>query len=162
MRMRLNSVFGYVYLALFLVAAAPAPGSEVGMTPGSYESITETNRRIVERFVEIFYGQKNVRLAFETYVGDNYIQHNPGIADGREAAIEKLEPMFSHPDFTVDVKRILVDGDMAVVHLHARKTPAERGGAVVDMFRLHDLKIVEHWDVLQAIPEQSANAHPMF
>jgi predicted SnoaL-like aldol condensation-catalyzing enzyme len=128
----------------------------------AHESITETNRRIVQRFVEIFYGRRNVRLAFESFVGDPYIQHNPGIADGREAAIAKLEPMFSHPDFSVDVKRILVDGNLAVVHLHARKTPAERGGAVVDMFRLEGGKIVEHWDVLQAIPEQSANAHPMF
>jgi predicted SnoaL-like aldol condensation-catalyzing enzyme len=124
--------------------------------------LTEANRAIVSRFVDLFYRQKKVRAAFEAYVSENYIQHNPEIADGREAAILILEPMFSKPTFTVDVKRIIVDGDIAVVHLFARSTPQERGGSVMDMFRLKDGKIVEHWDVLQAIPEKSANPHPMF
>lgn len=125
-------------------------------------TVTETNRAIVEKFVDLFYRQKLVRAAFETYVAEDYIQHNPGIPDGREAAILFLEPMFSKETFTVDVKRILVDGDMAVVHLHARSSSEERGGSVMDMFRLDRGKIVEHWDVLQTVPETSANSHPMF
>ena len=125
-------------------------------------TLTETNRAIVEQFVHLFYREKLVREAFETYVVEDYIQHNPNIADGREAAILGLEPMFSKPTFMIEVKRILVDGDMAVVHLHARSSPEERGGSVMDMFRVENGKIVEHWDVLQEIPEKSANAHPMF
>jgi len=125
-------------------------------------NLTEANRAIVSRFVDLFYRQKKVRAAFEAYVSENYTQHNPEIADGREAAIMVLEPMFSKPTFTVDVKRIIVDGDIAVVHLFARSNPEERGGSVMDMFRLKNGKIVEHWDVLQTIPEKSANPHPMF
>jgi predicted SnoaL-like aldol condensation-catalyzing enzyme len=125
-------------------------------------TLTEANRAIVSEFVDLFYRKKRVREAFETYVVEDYIQHNPNIADGREAAILGLEPMFSKSTFMIEVKRILVDGDMAVVHLHARSSPKERGGSVMDMFRLENGKIVEHWDVLQEIPEKSANAHPMF
>ena len=111
---------------------------------------------------KLFYHQKNIRKAFETYVVPEYIQHNPMIADGRYAAIALLEPMFLRPGARFDVKRILVDSDLAAVHLHGQTNPENNGGAVVDLFRLKDGKIVEHWDVLQPIPEKSANAHPMF
>ena len=125
-------------------------------------SLTETNRAIVEHFVDIFYRQKDARQAFMTYVAEDYEQHNPNIPDGRDAAIEFLEPMFSRPDSRFSVKRILVDGDLAAVHLHGQSNVTEPGGAVVDLFRLKDGLIVEHWDVLQPIPKQSINPHPMF
>lgn len=125
-------------------------------------SLTERNRAIVLDFVELFYHRRQVRLAFEKHVGDIYIQHNPTIADGREAAIAMLEPMFSSPEASFDIKRVLVDGDLAAVHLHGRRTAQVRGGAVVDLFRIAEGKIVEHWDVLQPIPEHSVNPHPMF
>lgn len=120
------------------------------------------NRQIVEEFVEIFYHQKNIRKAFEEFVVEDYIQHNPNIPDGRDAAIEFLEPKFSNPSAIFDVKRILVDGDLAMVHLHGRMSVNVLGGAVADIFRLENGKIVEHWDVLQPIPENSINPHPMF
>ena len=134
-------------------ASTPAPDTN---------SLTERNRAIVEKFVDLFYRQRKVRLAFETYVSDRYVQHNPNIADGREAAIQALEPMFSNPAARFDIKRVLVDGDLAAVHLHGRPSEQSAGGAVVDLFRLENGKIVEHWDVLQPIPAQSANSHPMF
>jgi predicted SnoaL-like aldol condensation-catalyzing enzyme len=81
-----------------------------------------------------------VRAAFERHVAVAYIQHNPNIADGRDAAISALEP----------------------IHVHARSGPDERGGAVADLYRIADGLIVEHWDVLQSIPEATANDHPMF
>lgn len=126
------------------------------------QSATERNRAIVLRFVELLYRQRQVRLAFETFVDHAYVQHNPTIQDGREAAIAALEPMFSNPDSSFDIKRILVDGDLAAVHLHGRRSRDTLGGAVVDLFRLAEGKIVEHWDVLQPIPERSVNPHPMF
>ena len=127
----------------------------------------KSNRQIVEEFVEIFYRQKNVRKAFLEYVSKDYIQHNPNIPDGRNSAIEFLEPKFSNPNASFDVKRILVDGDLAMVHLHGRMSADSLGGAVADIFRLdvdasNSVKIVEHWDVLQAIPVESINPHPMF
>ena len=125
-------------------------------------SLTEINRAMVEDFANIFYDKKNVREAFMKYVTEDYIQHNPGLPDGREAAIEMLEPKFSSPLSTFSVKRILVDGDLAAIHLHGKMSPDHPGGAVVDIFRIKDKKIVEHWDVLQAIPTESVNPHPMF
>jgi predicted SnoaL-like aldol condensation-catalyzing enzyme len=125
-------------------------------------SLTETNREMVHRFVDLFYRQKDVRKAFTTFVAKDYVQHNPNIPDGREAAIGFLEPMFSRPEARFDVKRILVDGNFAAVHLHGRPNQQEPGAAVVDMFRIANGLIVEHWDVLQPIPKQAINPHPMF
>lgn len=120
------------------------------------------NRRIIEDFARLFYVERDVRQAFETYVAPDYIQHNPGVADGREAAIALLQPMFSDRNRSFEVRKILVDGDLAAIHIFARPDPAARGAAVADFYRLKDGKIVEHWDVIQPIPEKSANAHPMF
>jgi predicted SnoaL-like aldol condensation-catalyzing enzyme len=125
-------------------------------------SLTESNRAIVLRFVDLFYRQKDVRRAFTTCVAEQYVQHNPNIPDGREAAIDYLEPMFSRPEARFDIKRILVDGDLAAVHLHGRPNEDEPGGAVVDLFRLENGLIVEHWDVLQPFPKHAINPHPMF
>jgi predicted SnoaL-like aldol condensation-catalyzing enzyme len=153
----------YLFIVIIMSATLFVWASDDNVAEGSKTStLTEANRKIVSRFVDLFYRQKQVRAAFEAYVAEDYIQHNPDIADGREAAVLVLEPMFSKPTFMAEVKRIIVDGDIAVVHLYARSTPEERGGSVMDMFRLKNGKIVEHWDVLQAIPEKSANPHPMF
>lgn len=120
------------------------------------------NRRIIEDFARLFYVERDVRQAFETYVAPDYVQHNPGVPDGREAAIALLQPMFSDPKHSFEVRKIIVDGDLAAIHIFARPDPAARGAAVADFYRLKDGKIVEHWDVIQPIPEKSANAHPMF
>jgi len=123
---------------------------------------SEDNRRIVSQFVRIFYDERDVRRAFEGYVVPDYVQHNPNIRDGREAAIQALTPLFSNPSVHLEVRHVLVDGDMAVVHLFARSAPDARGAAVADIFRLSHGKIVEHWDIIEDIPEKTANPHPMF
>jgi predicted SnoaL-like aldol condensation-catalyzing enzyme/catechol 2,3-dioxygenase-like lactoylglutathione lyase family enzyme len=122
--------------------------------------IAPDNRGIMEDFVALFYAERRVADAFERHVAPDYIQHNPAIADGRDAAIAFLEPKFGAPGATFDVKRLIVDGDFAVVHLHGRPDPAQPGVAVADIYRLEGGKIVEHWDVLQPVV-QSANLRPM-
>jgi predicted SnoaL-like aldol condensation-catalyzing enzyme len=145
---------------LALVCAVPlAPPAMAQAT----EAPALSNRQIVERFIDLFYRQGRVREAFETHVHEDYIQHNPLAPDGRAAAIAALEPYFaSQPDAVREVHRIIVDGDLAAVHVRSRQNPEDRGFAIVDILRLEDGKIVEHWDVIQAVPEQSANPHPMF
>ena len=124
---------------------------------------TERNREIVTRFVNLFYTQGHVREAFMTYVAPAYIQHNPVAQDGRDAAIAALEPYFaSQPGAIREVQRIIVDGDLAAVHVRVRQNAQDRGFAVVDILRLDNGMIVEHWDVIQPVPERSANPHPMF
>jgi predicted SnoaL-like aldol condensation-catalyzing enzyme len=125
-------------------------------------SATERNRAVIDDFVELFYRRREVRRAFERHVASDYIQHNPGLPDGRDAAVSALEPKFSAPGFHADVKLVLIDGDYAAIHVHARPAPEHRGGAVADLYRLADGRIVEHWDVLQPVPESAANDHPMF
>lgn len=136
--------------ALMLGGAAPDP------------DLTERNRAVVQDFARLFYAEKNVRAAFIAHVAPDYIQHNPGLPDGREAAIAALEPKFSDPKASFEVKRILVDGNDAMIHLHARPEPGARGAAVADLYRLENGRIVEHWDVIQPVPPTSANPHPMF
>jgi len=123
---------------------------------------TEANRAVVTDFARLFYDERDVKDAFEKYVSTDYTQHNPNIPDGRDAAIAALAPMFSREGASFDVKRIIVDGDMAVIHLHGRTDPATKGGAVADIFRLKDGKIVEHWDILQPIADKTINPHPYF
>jgi len=123
---------------------------------------TERNRKVIEDFARTFYEKRDVEAAFKAHVVPDYIQHNPGIADGRQAAIDALKPMFSSPGARFDVKRIVVDGQYAVIHLFGRGDPKTPGAAVADIYRLKNGKIVEHWDILQPMPEKSANPHPMF
>ncbi len=150
-------------LALGL-AAGLALGSAAAARPASQSraALTERNRAIVTAFAHRFYDQRDVRGAFEAFVAPEYIQHNPSIPDGRDAAIAALEPKFSAPTASFSVKRIIVDGDMAVIHLHGRPSPDNPGGAVADIYRLKDGRIVEHWDVLQPIQTQTVNPHPYF
>jgi predicted SnoaL-like aldol condensation-catalyzing enzyme len=146
---------------LLIACAAPAVSAGVGDQAAARQTLT--NREIVERFIDLFYRQGRVREAFETYVHEDYIQHNPLAADGRAAAIAALEPYFaSQPDAVREVHRVIVDGDLAAVHIRARQNPQDRGVAIVDILRLENGRIVEHWDVIQPVPEQSANPHPMF
>lgn len=120
------------------------------------------NRSVIEDFARLFYVERDVRQAFETYVAPDYIQHNPGVPDGRDAAIALLQPMFSDRNHSFEVRKIIVDGDLAAIHIFAKPDPKARGAAVADFYRLKNGKIVEHWDVIQPIPEKAANAHPMF
>ena len=120
------------------------------------------NRVSFERFVDLFYTQKRVADAFAGHVSHEYRQHNPTIGDGPEAAVEMLTPKFDgSPDAHFEVQRILVDGDLAMVHVKASR-PGAQDAAVADIYRFEDGRIVEHWDVLQQVPVHAANDHPMF
>jgi len=125
-------------------------------------SNTEANRAIITEFAEIFYHQRDVRRAFELFVSaDTYIQHNPTISDGREAAILALHDKFGHPNANFQIKKILVDGDLAVVHVRAFPSGGKEA-AVADFYRLAEGKVIEHWDVLQLVPETAQNSNSMF
>jgi predicted SnoaL-like aldol condensation-catalyzing enzyme len=119
------------------------------------------NREIVTEFTRLFYTERDVRGAFDRFVVEDYIQHNPTIPDGREAAVQMLEPKFSTPDAMFEVQRILVDGDLALIHVKA-SFPGNPVAAVADIYRLEGGKVVEHWDVLQRMPDEVANEHPLF
>lgn len=123
--------------------------------------MTNDNRELVTEFARIFYTERDPRTAFARFVSPGYIQHNPGLPDGPDGAVAGLEPKFQADGARFEVQRILVDGDLAVVHLKA-SIPGARPTAVADFYRIADGLLVEHWDVLQPVPAESANAHPMF
>ena len=119
----------------------------------------ERNKRTVVEYYELAFNAKQPEQAVERYVGSRYIQHNPQAPDGTEAFIGFVK---AFPEASVDIRRVFADGDIVVTHSLLKFTPDERGTVAVDFFRLEDGKVVEHWDVLQPFPEESANAHPMF
>ncbi|MCK1382787.1 nuclear transport factor 2 family protein [Bradyrhizobium sp. 21] len=122
----------------------------------------EANRKAVLAFYEKGLNQKDADAAL-AYVGDRYVQHNPNAADGPDGFrkfIGFLREKF--PNSHSDIKRSFVDGDYVILHVHAVRETGTKGNAIVDIFKLENGKIVEHWDVVQPIPENPANNNTMF
>jgi predicted SnoaL-like aldol condensation-catalyzing enzyme len=120
------------------------------------------NKRVVLEFYEKGINQKDADAAI-AYLGSHYIQHNPNAADGADGFrkfIGFLKEKF--PQSRSEIKRVFTDGDNVILHVHAVREPGTRGNAIIDIFRLENGKIVEHWDVIQPVPETSANSNGMF
>jgi predicted SnoaL-like aldol condensation-catalyzing enzyme len=150
-------------IRLALGAAVLALASTAAPAQAQGAACKLTARQVVEKFIPLFYEQRNAKAAFETWVAADYIQHNPIAKDGRDNAIAALQPFFdAMKEMRYTVKLVIAEGDHVAVHNHLQMNATDRGSAVVDIFRVKDCKIVEHWDVIQAVPEKSANAHPMF
>jgi len=123
----------------------------------------EINKKNVVEFYNAALNEKDFEKASK-YLGATYIQHNPVAADGPEGLkgfIAFLKDKF--PNNKSDIKRVFADGNYVIVHVHAVRTPGDRGNAIIDIFRLDDNgKVVEHWDAVQPIPEKAANNNGMF
>lgn len=111
-----------------------------------------------DRFCDLFYRQKKIREAFETYIAPDYIQHSAGMAQGREAAIAVLEPMFARENFQTIPVRTFRDGNLSGVILDVRVGDAVRA-VVVDIYRLERGRIVEHWDVKGELAPEQRNGY---
>jgi predicted SnoaL-like aldol condensation-catalyzing enzyme len=122
----------------------------------------EANRAAVLAFYEKGLNQKDADAAL-AHVGNRYVQHNPNAPDGPDGFrkfIGFLREKF--PNSHSEIKRSFVDGDFVILHVHAVREPGTRGNAIIDIFKLENGKIVEHWDVVQPIPENPANNNTMF
>lgn len=122
----------------------------------------EANRKTAVAFYEAAINRKDYDAAVK-YLGPQYKQHNPTAADGPEglkAFIEFLKTRF--PAQHGDIKRVIAAGDLVVLHVHSTRGDNTPGRAIVDIFRLENGKVVEHWDVIQDIPEKAANSNGMF
>ena len=126
------------------------------------ETQQERNKKIVVAFYEAAINLKDFAAASQ-YMGTQYRQHNPLAADGPaglQAYMQFLKEKF--PASHSEIKRAFADGDYVILHVHAVRVPGTRGNAIVDIFRLESGKVVEHWDVIQEIPEKAANGNGMF
>lgn len=132
--------------------------SQLGFDPVDTSNRTAlSNREVAERFIHLFYEEDNPEEAFTCWVHPDYIQHNPNAPTGRDNTLAMMRSsMVRFPDLTHDVKRVIwgqPDCSMVAVHFHFKRTRDERGHAIVDLLRFADGYLVEHWDVMQAIPE---------
>ncbi|MDX6237080.1 MAG: hypothetical protein QOG10_1895 [Kribbellaceae bacterium] len=129
---------------------------------GSQDPRLEANKQTVLAFYEVGLNQRDFEAATKL-IGPRYVQHNPLIPDGIEgfkAFLGYLAETF--PLLRAEVKNVFAEGDFVIGHVHGVRVPGQRGSAIVDIFKLEDGKIVEHWDVMQPIPEDAANQNGMF
>jgi predicted SnoaL-like aldol condensation-catalyzing enzyme len=137
-----------------LVSSAPIPAAA--------DDTREANKKTVVEFYEAAINRKDFEAASK-FFGPRYVQHNPSAPDGIEgfkAFLGFLREKF--PQSRSEIKRVWAEGDYVILHVHAVRTPGARGSAIVDVFKLENGKIVEHWDVIQEIPEKAANNNGMF
>ncbi|MFJ2286151.1 nuclear transport factor 2 family protein [Pseudomonas iridis] len=130
------------------------------------EDAEKTPRQIVTEFFDLAFVQRHPTVAAMKYISpDKYIQHNPNGMDGRATFIDGFAKYVEKSKYQAVIKRIIAEGEMVVVHSHGFSDPddsKDRGEASVDIFRVENGKIVEHWDVIQPVPETSKNSNTMF
>lgn len=120
------------------------------------------NKKIVLTMYQHLIGEKDLEKA-RRYMGQTYKQHAPYARDGHEGVGEWIKGFKdAFPNHRYEVKKVIAEGDFVVLHLHGMNGPNPHGESVVDIFRVIDGKVVEHWDVIQAIPDTADNANSMF
>jgi predicted SnoaL-like aldol condensation-catalyzing enzyme len=137
--------------------------SERDTLEGGTVTDAESNKQTVIAYYNMAFNERKPAEAAKEYGGPHYIQHNPQAPDGFEAFVGFVEGFVEQfPQMSLEIKRAVAEGDLVVTHSLLKTSPEDRGTAAADFFRLEDGKVVEHWDVLQPVPESAANDHPMF
>lgn len=101
--------------------------------------------------------------AIELFVGAEYIQHNPRVGDGKAAFIEYFNDMAKdYPEKSIEFVRAVAEGDLVALHTH-QTWPGKEEYVTMDFFRFNESgKIVEHWDSIQEVPNETKNGNPMY
>lgn len=138
--------------------------SLLALSSAVFASTPAQNKENALAFYEMVFNQHKLQEASDKYIGKEYLQHNPNVADGKQAFIDAFAPFLkAHPKSKATVKRAIAEGDLVALHVHSQLNDEDRGEAVVDIFRFDkDGKIVEHWDVIQPVPEKTESGRSMF
>lgn len=128
-----------------------------------HEHSEKSPKQIVTEFSTMAFVDRQPVEAANRYISEQqYIQHNPFGADGREAFINGFAKYVLDTNYRCDIKRVIAEQSLVVVHSHCKEKADDRGHAVMDIFRVENGLIVEHWDVEQSVPEKAANDNTMF
>lgn len=135
--------------------------SQLSFAQKKEDLVIAENKKIVIEFYNKLFGDKDVS-AIDKYLAEDYIQHNPSVADGSKALKKAVTEWFAGaPKEKIDIQHVAAEGDLVFLHIKS-KTATGKYISIVDIFRVKEGKIVEHWDVMQEVPEKAANTHPMF
>ncbi|EEK70378.1 hypothetical protein bcere0007_51700 [Bacillus mycoides] len=160
-------ILGIVSTLIFQASTGNNKGNSIkneNVASVSKSDVTEKekNKKMVVDFYNEVFNKHNIDI-IPKYVSEDYQQHNPFVADGRKAFMDFFKEDFvKNPNSFAEIKRVVVEGDTVALHVHSRTNSQDKGVAIVDIFRIKDGKIVEHWDVIQEIPNEAANDNTMF
>lgn len=160
----MNKFIALALSATMLTACAGTTQVAKPATQSVAQSQTERNKANAIAFYDLAFNQHKVQEAVAKYIGKTYAQHNPTVADGGQAFIDAFKPFLqTQPNYKATIHRVVAEGDLVMLHVHSQLNDTDRGQAVIDIFRFDkDGKIVEHWDVSQAVPEKTASGRTMF
>ncbi|MFF3371939.1 nuclear transport factor 2 family protein [Streptomyces sp. NPDC002680] len=154
---------GAITAVTLTVAGTASASPEAGRGHHRPESQVQHNERVAVAFLDLAFNKKQPQAAADRYVGSEFIQHNPLSADGTKPFVAYVTWRTTQsPDLKFDFKRVFGEKNLVAVHYKRTYDAADRGAAVMDIFRFEKGKIVEHWDVIQDIPETSMNDNTMF
>jgi predicted SnoaL-like aldol condensation-catalyzing enzyme len=148
-------------LKLLILAAVFSAVAAGAQTPE--QKRIQLNKDVVRNFYVLAFNKQQPAEAMKLYGGPTYKQHNPHAPDGKDAFVQFFTEFYkTKKDTSVEIKRMIAEGDYVVVHVHSKLNKQDIGSAVMDIFRLENGKLVEHWDVMQQVPKNAANKNTMF
>lgn len=160
----MNTLLRIIFVSLFSLSSIQfVQAADTTLVQKDASAKSQANLKLVVDFYNQFFNDHNVAVA-NTVVAENYKQHNPFVPDGRAPFVNYFTKVFKdNPERRTQIVRAAVNGDIVFLHVHMTQNPQDqRGRAGVDIFRVENGKIVEHWDVNQDVPEKPANNNTMF
>lgn len=162
--MKKSHVLWALAFAILSLPLTPAQAADPGAAQiRKSHQLTQQNKALVLKAYQALFGDHDF-TALDRYWGDTYIQHNPYMADGREGVKQFIDKMgyFNGPKQKIEFLRVIAEGDLVMVHTRQPALPASPETVIVDIFRVERNKIIEHWDVIQAVPPDAINKRPMY